>query len=415
MKTFVSDIYSWFVKVARTFAAEWPAVLRDPGVLIFFVILPLAYPVVYTLIYNPEVLREIPVVVVDADGTAASRSLVRDANASPTIHIAGYAANMDEAREAVATRNAFAILYIPAEYGRNIGRFETAHATFYCEMSLLLRYRDFASALADVQMKDISAITAERLNMAGLGTGATALPVDNQANMLGDTQQGFASFVMPAIVVLILQQSMVLGITMLGGTRRERRRRAGQPMADPGTAGAAATVLGRALCYTVFYVVWAIYLLHWIPALFNLPQAGNAVQYLALTLPLMLASAFMGQFFVLMVNDRETPFILIVLTSVLFLFLAGFTWPRYAFPSLWMWVSSWVPSTWGVEGFIRINSNGATLAQNADCYLWLWALAAMYFLLAVAAMRLIPRIENRRIRRHNAAGNAAGADSGATA
>lgn len=59
------------------FRREFYTVFRDSGVLIFFVLLTLAYPVVYTYIYNNEVVREVPVAVVDDAQSVLSREFVR--------------------------------------------------------------------------------------------------------------------------------------------------------------------------------------------------------------------------------------------------------------------------------------------------------------------------------------------------
>ena len=44
---------------------EFKTTFRDQGVLIFFILVPLAYPLVYSFIYNNEVVREVPAVAVD--------------------------------------------------------------------------------------------------------------------------------------------------------------------------------------------------------------------------------------------------------------------------------------------------------------------------------------------------------------
>jgi ABC-2 type transport system permease protein len=255
-------------------------------------------------------------------------------------------------------------------------------------MSLLLRYRALLAAFTDVQMKEITDITVDRAAMLGsAGSSLSGLPIQNQAHMLGDTEQGFASFVMPGIVILILQQSMILGILMLSGTARERRRRNGGIDPEAVHAPASAVIWGKTLCYTVFYIAPTIFLLRYIPQIFDLPHIGNPVDYLLLALPLLLATSFFGQTLAHFINDRESAFVMFVFTSVIFLFLSGVTWPRYAMPQIWQWLGDIIPAVWAVQGFISINSNAGTLAENITPYHWLWLLTAVYFLTALLRTR----------------------------
>lgn len=377
MKKILSDM-------GRVFRQEWSLMLHDPGLLIFFLALPLVYPVVYTLIYNPEVVRDVPVVVVDDCRTPESRQLVRQASAAPAFKLYGYAANMHDAKELWAEQKVYGILHIPSDYSKLVTNNEQAHTTLYCDMSLLLRYRALLSAMTSLRIQLVSDITQQRVAQLGAeSAGLGALPVNSESHFLGDTQQGFASFVIPGIVVLILQQSMILGIGLLGGTSRERRRAHGG--IDPkgvDDAGAFAAVWAKALAYTLFYIPLAIYILHFIPEFFHLPHYGDPKDYLLLIFPMLLASAFLGQSAVALIYEREYVFLVMVFTSVVFLFLSGLTWPRYAMSEPWQVVGNLIPATWGVEGFVRINSNAATLGENARPFMALWIQVGLYSVLA---------------------------------
>lgn len=356
-------------------------VIHDGGVLLFFVALPLFYPIVYTLIYNTEEVRDLPFAVVDHCRSEESRRLARMADATSAMQLYDYAADLDEARRWMAEAKVYGILEIPSDYARNINTGTQANVSFYSEMSLLLRYRAFLSALTDVQLATGSEITTRRLNTIGLpAMNISGQPVGTQTNFMGDTQQGFASFIIPGIVVLILQQSMILGICMIAGTAAERRRRNPYFTDRLGLfAFPSAVVLGKALCYTVFYIPFTIYILHYIPEWFNLPHQGDPVDYLLFIFPFLLASACFGIMLSYVMRQREDAFIYIVFSSLIFLFLSGITWPRFAMSGLWHSVADCVPATWALEGFVRINSNGATLAEESGPYMWLWALATVYF------------------------------------
>lgn len=371
--------------MGRVFAGEFNLIIHDMGVLLFFVALPLAYPIVYTLIYNPEVVRKLPVAVIDDSRTYQSRQFVQKASASPSIEIYDFCTDLPEARALMAEGKVFGIMKIPGNYARKLGNGEQAHVEFYADMSLLLRYRTFVSALTDLQIEMISEVSGERLDSFGLSSllaGKTA-PINSESNFLGDTEQGFASFVIPGIVILILQQSMLLGICLIGGTSRERVRANGGIDPKRIQAGTLATVWGRALAYTVFYIPLTIYIMRFIPEIFNLPHYGHPVDYMLFIFPMLLATAFLGQALNYWMKERESAFVILVFTSVVFLFLSGLTWPRYAMNDFWTWAGNCVPAVWGVEGFIRINSNAASLHEVSTPFHAMWILAAVYMLAAM--------------------------------
>lgn len=383
-----NKIKKWFTDVSRVSAREMRLTITDIGALIFFLGLPLAYPIVYTLIYNPEVAREIPVAIVDDSRSQMSRELVRMVDATESMHVIGYASDMAQARRWKDEKKCYGVMHIPDNYGKNPGRGEQAHVTFYSDMTLLLRYRTMLLGLTSLQLAAGADVRTEAISALGItGTTGSSSPVENESFIMGDTEQGFASFIIPGIIILILQQSMVLGITIIGGTRHERRLANGgrDPLEIP--ASASATVIGRMLWYVVLYFPLTLYVLHFIPTMFSLPHIGSPLQYLPFVFPMLVASAMFAMTVQVLVKEREMSLMVVVFTSIVFLFLSGLTWPRYAMSPFYTLLGDAIPGVWGMEGFIRINSNGATLAQNSHCFTMMWVLAAIYFVTAVWVTR----------------------------
>lgn len=383
MKKILGYIKSWILSLFRVWRREFYLVTCDAGVMLFFVVLPLFYPVAYTLIYNTELVEEVPFCVVDDSRTFKSRELVQMADATQSMRLVGYASDMNEARRWLNEKACYGIMVIPSDYSKRIETHQQAIVPFYYDMSLLMRYRTFMGALTDIQMEVGAEERQNLVNEAGdAASGLNVTAINSQAFFIGDETQGFASFVIPGILILIIQQSMILGIAMLAGTSRDRRRLNGgvDPLAID--APAVTTVLGKTMCYILIYAPLTLYMLHYIPLMFGLPHSGDAVDYLLFVLPMLLASAFMGMVMQVFVRERESSFLIIVFTSLIFLFLSGLTWPRYAMEFPWRQLGDIIPATWGVEGFVNINSNGATLTHVSIPYMMLWRLTAIYFLLA---------------------------------
>lgn len=387
----------WILQLARVFSREFSLVFHSPGTMIFFFVLPIAYPIVYALIYNPEVTRDMPVAVVDNCRTAESREFVRHADATQAMEICGYASDMEEARRWWAEKKCYAVIEIPRDYSERVMRGEQGVIEFYSDASLLLRYRTFLESLTELQMAtdaDLREMAISTLGANGLASQSSS--VGTEAYFLGDPQQGFASFIIPGIVVLILQQSLLLGIMFLGGASNERRRLHGG--VDPlqvNDASPSAEIIGKTLCYTAIYMPLTVYILHYVLHMFSFPHIGEMADYFLFILPMLLATCMLGLSCRFMVHEKESAFVIVVFTSVAFLFLSGLTWPRYAMHPLWTLLGDLIPATWGLDGFIRINNNGGTLAQQTTPYLWMWGLTLLYGITAYLQARYVDTYRRR--------------------
>src|SRR4029077_7347717 len=86
-------------------------------------------------------------------------------------------------------------------------------------------------------------------------------------------------------------------------------------------------------------------------------------------------------------KHRETAVLVFVATTLPQFFLVGVSWPREMIPPLLDQIRRVFPSESAIDGFVRINQMGASLAEVHLDWLYLWLLAAAYFALAVAAAR----------------------------
>lgn len=384
--------------ICRIWRDEYRKVFKDLGALVFFFALPLAYPIVYALVYNTEVVREVPMVVVDNSRSEISRQLVREMDASPNAHVVSYCADMEEAKQMMHEKNCYGVLFIPEDFSKNIARKERAVVSFYCDMSIMLNYKGFLMALTDVTMniggeiqtRSLAGASQEMIEMA-------SHPIPYVSVALYNPESGFASFLLPAILVLILQQSLILGIGLLAGGMYERKEMQGYYWRESKICNNVfRLVLGKALCYFSLFLFGTVYILHFIPWLFSFPQLGDQWQIYLFAVPFLLASIFFGMTLSVFVREREASFLIFVFTSVVFLFISGITWPRFAMPEWCKILGAVVPSTWGIEGFVRINTTGATIFEVSRAYLNLWILTAVYFATACLSYRYLVYRDKQR-------------------
>ncbi len=209
-------------------------------------------------------------------------------------------------------------------------------------------------------------------------------PLLYESVALFNPTNGFACFLIPAVLMLVIQQTLLLGIGLINGSARERATLHTQLVQGTGR-GTVRLVLGKALCYLMLYALVSVWVLIVVPQLFHLAQIPQASDLLAFMVPYLLACIFFAMTCSILVYQRETCMLIFVFTSLLLLFISGISWPGVAVPDFWKYVSWLAPSTFGINGFVRINTMGALLEDVTFEYVGLWIQAGIYFLTACAA------------------------------
>ena len=382
IKTFLADILC-------TACAEARAIIRDEGVLLFVVALPLFYPILYSWIYNNEVTHEVPVAVVDASHSSTSRKFVRMYDASPDVRVAYFCNSLDEARRLVASQDINGIVYLPEDMDTRLNRMQPATVSIYCDMSLMLTYKAILQSAQAVSMEMGSQIQIAGSNsFTARDEDIATRPLDFDEVPIFNATGGYGNAILPGVLMLILQQSLLLGIGLAAGTARENNRYQDLVPITSHHNGIFRIVLGKAMCYFMIYAVAGAYITLCVPRFFHFTTMAQGGPLLALMVPYLLACIFFGMMLSCLVRYRENVMLLVVFTSVPLLFMTGISWPVSNIPGVWKGVSLLFPSTFGVRGFLTLNSMGGTLDDITTEYMALWVQVAIYFFATCVVYRL---------------------------
>ena len=360
---------------------EFRTTFRDQGVLIFFVLVPLVYPLIYSFIYTNETIREVPTVVVDNSRSSLSREYLRKVDASPETSIVAHCADMEEAKLMLKDRKAYGIIYIPAHFSDDIARGKQTQVSIFCDMSGLLYYKALLTANTNVSLAMNADIKMKRSgNTTARQDEITAYPIEYEDVTIFNPTNGFTAFLIPAVLILIIQQTLLLGIGLSAGTAREQNRFKDLVPINRHYNGTLRIVMGKGLSYFMVYSLVAVYILCVVPRLFSLNQIAIPGVLTLFALPYLAACIFFAMTASIAIRNRETCMLLFVFTSVPLLFLSGISWPGAAMPEFWRYFSYIFPSTFGINGYVRINSMGATLNEVSFEYQALWIQTGIYFL-----------------------------------
>ena len=195
-------------------------------------------------------------------------------------------------------------------------------------------------------------------------------------------QSGFASFIIPAVLILVIQQSLLLGVGTIAGTARDRNPRHSLVPVDKHYCKPWCIVIGKACVYMPVYFVMGFWVFFIVPRIFSLTQIGAKSELMLFLFPFLLACVFFAITASFLSREREQPFLLFVFTSVPLMFISGISWPKEGIAGYWIALSKIFPSTPGIDGFVKMNNMGATRGEVLPEYLNLWILAIIYFILA---------------------------------
>ena len=369
--------------IGGAFAAEWRRVLAIRGAFILLVVGPVVYGVFYPQPYLNQILRKIPIAVVDNDLSELSRRIVQTLDASGAVKVATRAETLLQAHAALDRGEAFAVVGIPPGTERDVLKGTTVHIPIHADATYLFIFRTTGNGIAvaiNTLSSELAAGGARTDGSLVKATLASASPADILLQPIFNPVGGYASYIVPAAFVLILQQMLLIGVSLLTVVA----------LAQP-AGGAFASVLGRGVAHlTVYLPALALYFIV-LPRFYGFSTLGQPLQLFALASLFVLAMSFMGQAAGAWFKHPETPTLIFLGTSLPQLFLTGFSWPREAIPESVRAVGYIFPSDFAIDGIVRINQLGASLWEVVRDWRGLWCLAIIYFALAVMSAFLVKR------------------------
>lgn len=376
---------------------ELRTIFCDQGILIFFLLVPLGYPLLYAYIYTSETVRKVPVAIVDMNHSELSKTFVRRMDAAPDVSVKSHCSNLREARRLVEQQQVYGILYIPSSFQKDIENGTQTYVSIFCDMSGMLYYKAILTTATNVSLDLNQLIKIKKL---GYSTSRqeeiNGRPLLYKDVPLFNPSMGFASFLIPAVLILIIQQTLLLGVGLSAGTDRERNSYLNLNPVFRHRNGMFRIVGGKSLAFLTIYAVMVPYVLGAVPRMFHLVQAGSVQTLAVFILPYLLSCIFFAMTCTVAFKHRENCILFFVFTSVPLLFISGVSWPGAAIPDFWRYVSWLFPSTFGINGYIRINTMGATLQDVLFEYRGLWIQTGVYFVTACLAYRYNIILSKRR-------------------
>ena len=381
---------------------ELKIIFTDAGCLLVMVGAIFMYSIFYMMPFSNQATREVPIGIIDNDSSAMSREFVRNLNSTEYVKVENDFTDINQAKKEYYKNKIQAFVVIPKDFERDIKRGKPSFVSTYTDSAFMIIYKQVATAVATLATEFGAKIEVGTLMKKGVPKDTAiklVMPFDLVQTPLFNPIGSYQNYIYPMVLILLLQQTMIIGACMIGSTLREKingiriREKDGSvklyklDSITPYTNNPVEIVLGKAFAYSGLYFIYAMLYFLIFPSFVVYDMTYNILPMLLILIPYLLSCAFLGQGLVYFLSKREVSFFILVSSSVPLIFLPGFVWPKEAIPALLNTVSKLIPFEPACDGLIKINQFGANFSQVQHDFWILIGLCVIYFIFACAAVK----------------------------
>lgn len=374
---------------------EIKIITSDIDIRTIVLIAPLFYSFFYAAIYLYKSETKVAVAILDSDKSVISKQLTNDMGAHPLLSPDLYLNDFSEIQPLLFSEEIQAVIYIPDGFSRDIKKHQYTTIKIYLNSHRFLHSNDVNKAVNEIVADYNKEIKVEFFNKKGLNSeyaSITAEPLKESINYLFNPGQDYGNFIIPAVLILVLQQTLLIGLSE--SIAKEKEEKSMKELFSTAGNKVSIALFGKTFYYFVIYMSYALlfFTLHF--TVFKLNLAGSFILLMGITglflLTMIPLSLFIGSLF----NRKLIALQIIAFTSYPFFFLSGYAFPSYSMPEGIQYIANILPGTPYFTAFNRLVFMGASFSEISGTIWHLVILWILFSLLAYFRFHIIRRKVN---------------------
>lgn len=363
---------------------ELQHIRKQRALLLVLLGLPVLYPVIFSTVYLEDTVVDRPTLVVDHDGSSAARRLTLYLDATQGLRVDARASSVQAGLAALERREAEVLVYIPADFDDRVGRGERAPLKVWIYAANVLTYGAAYSALVGATGQLDAEIGAEFWMTQGHDSDAAyerMAPIATDQRLLFHPRGSYGAFMVPGMLLIVVQQLVLIGSSLSLGQTRERLRPAAGPRLFAHLCGVGAAQLAYTLAGASLVVFGAFGLVGW--------PAANLLTLYALFAAFTLTVTPLGLVIARFVRDRYGALELLVFASIPLFMLSGYAVPREQMPEWVQVIAAALPTTPAMAALEVLAFKTSELSAVIPYLGWMALLSCAYLLL-LGLVSLVP-------------------------
>ena len=383
------DLFKRLFKVAF---AEWKLFYTDPAAVLLLVVAGVLYAFYYPTPYMNQTATDVPVAVVDLDHTVMSRELTQMSAAAQQLDVRYVFSDIREAEDALANEKIYGFMVIPKDMEKTLRNGGKAIVNVFTHGAYVMLHGNIGTGFATCALTVGATTKVKRIALGKKVPAAKAIamrdPIPISVQTMYNSTGSYSNYVVPSVLVLILQQTLVIGICILGGARAHRKFRKLQRDSSVENELMPYRYFGRSLAYFLDYCSFILFYHFVVYNVFDFPRRGEILPMVAFAIVFLFSVINFGMVLSQVFLRRETSMQLFLYMSIPILFLSNFSWPTELIPAWMKGFSCLLPSTFAIPAWLAIEQRGADIYDAASLLLPLAMQAVFYLLLGLVLTNL---------------------------
>ena len=398
MKFLLKKYYQGRISFWNTVSTEWNTIKNDKAIIATFISLTFLVLIVYTAIYSNEIVQEVPVAVINKDASKTSRDYIEMLNATDGVVTITDYVDLQEAKKAFYANDIRGIVLIPKDFGKDLRRNRQTTITTFADASNMIFYKRVLEEVATSTGYFNAGIAIKR-EMAKGNSYTLAkdnyTPIQTVSTSLFNTSSGYATYITPILTALVVQLVLLMGIGIINGSKREDNKLVQSFPRLLKKGGTIPILLGKSFVYLFLFTIILPIQLGIVYSVFSLPIRSSLFNVYIFFIPYVLSVVFFGIALSSFFKRREDAIVFIVLTSIPSLMLSGLSFPMEAFSPFYQHLAEIIPSTSGINGFVKLTQIQASFSEVLKEWNQLWLLTILYFVIAGISLKIASKNEQK--------------------
>ncbi len=320
---------------------ELARILWEPWILLIIIAAPLFYPFLYNSAYLARHETNVPAVICDLDRSATSREFIRKVDAHELSEVFAIVVSPDEARKMVEQGSVTGAFIIPHGFEQSLKSSERTTIRSWISNAVLMPASDLGKALGDCIASTNAESTVKFFSSRGFNSRRAvefSKPIQVTLAEVANTTSSYGEFIIPAILILILQQSLAAGTAV--SVSRDRRSHAHIDRPE----STLVAIFGRVLPYVILFSIHASILFTVQFSIWKIPFSPNPLLFIPLVLFFIIASANYGMIIGSIFKNPLSALLAVMFTTYPIFLVSGYAWPKELLPPLFKFISDIVPT-----------------------------------------------------------------------